>query len=210
MMASKGRQTSTSGTLLSFLTLAVGTAMGATSFTENFDASTSLPAGWTSSGSVSIETNPAYAVSGNNTLSIESTRNSNLWTTPTLGLAGATEATISFWWSTGPNSGAFGRFPQLQYSNDGVNFSTFAQISVPANAATVTAPTFFSDTVTTAGDGFAFSANSVFRIVGDNDGGGNGAPFNIDDFSVTSNAIPEPSTALLGGLGVLALLRRRR
>jgi uncharacterized protein (TIGR03382 family) len=31
---------------------------------------------------------------------------------------------------------------------------------------------------------------------------------NIDNLSIT--AIPEPSAALLGGLGLLALLRRRR
>jgi PEP-CTERM motif len=34
--------------------------------------------------------------------------------------------------------------------------------------------------------------------------------FNIDDFVLQGSIIPEPSTALLGGLGVLALLRRRR
>jgi hypothetical protein len=46
----------------------------------------------------------------------------------------------------------------------------------------------------------------TFGIVGPNDG--NTSVFKIDNFSVT--AIPEPSAALLGGLGLLALLRRRR
>jgi uncharacterized protein (TIGR03382 family) len=32
----------------------------------------------------------------------------------------------------------------------------------------------------------------------------------MNNVDVTFTAVPEPSTALLGGLGVLALLRRRR
>jgi MYXO-CTERM domain-containing protein len=184
-------------------------AHAATSFFENFDASTSLPAGWSVNNNVTIWTDPAYANSGSNTLTIVETRNSNYVTTPSLGLIGATTASISFYWTTGPNSGAFGRFPQIQYSSDGSSFTKIAEIAVPANTA-LTSPALFTHTITTADDGFSFTADSVFRIVGDNDGGGGGAPLAMDDFSVTSDGIPEPTTALLGGLGLLAMLRRRR
>ena len=38
----------------------------------------------------------------------------------------------------------------------------------------------------------------------------NGRLSRFDDFTLNGDVIPEPSTALLGGLGLLALLRRRR
>jgi len=53
----------------------------------------------------------------------------------------------------------------------------------------------------------------TFRLFGYN---GTGSPGNntingrIDDISLTITAVPEPSAAFLGGLGVLCLLRRRR
>jgi len=191
-----------------------GTSLHAvTLFTDNFDSYATTTdvtdAGWEINNNVSLWTDPSYAFSVSNTLTIVEARNSNFVTTPKLGLAGATTATISFYWSTGPNSGAFGRFTQIQYSSDGTNFTTFAQIALPANSAQ-TSPVLFTDTIDTATDGFAFTADSVFRIVGDNDGGGGGAPLAMDNFTVTSDAVPEPSAALLGSLGLLALLRRRR
>lgn len=185
------------------------TANGAvTMLFENFDSSTSLPAGWSINNNVSIRTDSDYAFSGNNTLSINESKDSNFVTTPSINLTGATEATLSFYWTTGPNSSAFGRIPQIQYSADGTNFTTLGEVTLPANIASVTAPALFTATITSAG-GFAFTADSRFRIVGDNDAGGGGAPFAMDDFTVTSN-IPEPTTALLGGLGLIVLLRRRR
>jgi hypothetical protein len=50
------------------------------------------------------------------------------------------------------------------------------------------------------------NAYLTFGIVGPNDG--NTSVFKIDNLTVS--AVPEPSAALLGGLGALALLRRRR
>ena len=40
--------------------------------------------------------------------------------------------------------------------------------------------------------------------------GGVGTISNTTNFSLTTNVVPEPTTALLGGLGLLSLLRRRR
>ena len=53
-------------------------------------------------------------------------------------------------------------------------------------------------------------AEVVFRVValGGSTGSGSRDTVGIDNFTIT--AIPEPSSALLGGLGLLALLRRRR
>lgn len=42
------------------------------------------------------------------------------------------------------------------------------------------------------------------------DGNVNNDRMRLDDFAITGTAIPEPSTALLGGLGALLLLRGRR
>ena len=197
---------------LGFALTALGGASlhAATSFTENFDASTTLPTGWVGVNNIAVVDNADYSVSGNNTLWIVETKNANVVTTPTINLNGATEATISFLWTTNIHSSAFGRRPQIQYSSDGTIFTTVGSLTVPATTAAIPAHTQFSQTITTTG-GYSFTVNSKFRIVGDDDAGGAGAPLIIDNFSVTSNAtIPEPRAALLGGLGLLALLRRRR
>lgn len=55
-------------------------------------------------------------------------------------------------------------------------------------------------TVNGADNGFNASNSRLFL------GGDNGLSFD----NIVVSAIPEPSAALLGGLGVLALLRRRR
>lgn len=54
--------------------------------------------------------------------------------------------------------------------------------------------------VTSAGGTIAFDITSNQTLLG----------FNVTDFNALSISVPEPSAALLGGLGVLALLRRRR
>jgi hypothetical protein len=60
--------------------------------------------------------------------------------------------------------------------------------------------------VASATSGDSFSSMHVFI----KPGGGENYWGYVGDFKVTSLAIPEPSAALLGGLGLLALLRRRR
>lgn len=67
------------------------------------------------------------------------------------------------------------------------------------NDGTYDAPLTFS--VDGSNNGFTGTNSQLFL------GGGNGLSF--DNISVVS-AVPEPSAALLGGLGVLGLLRRRR
>ena len=53
---------------------------------------------------------------------------------------------------------------------------------------------------------FNFVADSTIHTLTISNQDTSGAGFMVDNFSV----VPEPSTALLGGLGMLALLRRRR
>lgn len=194
--------------------LALATAAGAaTTFDENFDASTSLPAGWASTGDASIGSDAGVAQSPSNYL-IMGTRNSNSATTQALGLDGATEATISFSWSTqGTYGSAFGRRPQIEYSPDGTTFFFVAEFTVPtSNDGSPVPYTPFSETISTATPGLTFTDNSVFRITGDNDAGGNNAPLIVDDISITSDAvqIPEASGALMAGLSCLFLFGRRR
>jgi hypothetical protein len=63
-----------------------------------------------------------------------------------------------------------------------------------------------------AGDEFAMltavvSGSTSFQFISPVSGTGSGAPLLS---GVVVHSIPEPSTALLGGLGLLGLLRRRR
>lgn len=50
----------------------------------------------------------------------------------------------------------------------------------------------------------------LYGYAGTGSPGSNTINGRIDDISVQINAVPEPRAALLGGLGILALLRRRR
>lgn len=48
------------------------------------------------------------------------------------------------------------------------------------------------------------------RVRAENSGTSTGAYLNLRDITFNGTVVPEPSTALLGGIGLLALLRRRR
>lgn len=63
----------------------------------------------------------------------------------------------------------------------------------------------------------SFSADANFDTIYLREGGNNGSGWTFSNIAIAENAIdtgffavPEPSAALLGGLGMLALLRRRR
>ncbi len=73
------------------------------------------------------------------------------------------------------------------------------------NAGTTVTYTGIIDGITIATDTFTWNASDNMRIVF----AGSDSGTTVDNI-VVSTLIPEPSSALLGGLGVLALLRRRR
>jgi hypothetical protein len=207
--------------LLSAALAAVASAQ-VTIINENFDSLTApaLPSTLTATGNVETVADAATALSGTVSLWINETRNSNIWTTQALGLVNGvtTESTMAFDWTDATTySGAFGRFPQIQWSNDGSSFFTVAQISVPSSNDGSVNWQAVSYSVT-AGQSIgantvSFGADSAWRVVGDNDGGGGGAPFVVDNLLVTADAVPEPgSFALIGGFLALTsiMLRRRR
>ena len=191
---------------------------------EDFDSLTApaLPTSLTTTSNVATVDDSFYAQSGSVTLWIVDTTDSNFFTTEALGLVNGTttESTIAFAWTTDVNqSSKFGRIPQLEWSNDGTTFFNVDQIgTIPTTTgATLPAYTAYTFTVNAAdefgGNIVSFSADSAWRVVGDNDSGGGGGPLIIDNFSVTADAVPEPSSfALLSGCLALTsiMLRRRR
>lgn len=201
--------------------LACGASLNAAvTYNENFDASTSAPSGttggstpvsyaWTFGGATFVTTDSQYSRSGNNSVWVNNLNapSADL----SVDLTGATTATFSFWWTTDVHGSAFGRTPFIQYSSDGgSNFTQLDTISVPSTTTSVPAHTQFTVTITDAS--YVFNQNSVFRILGDSAGGGTEAPLIFDDVELTSDAVgvPEPAVAMLGSLGALLMLRRRR
>jgi len=127
----------------------------------------------------------------------------------TLDLTGYTDATISSWGQRSSNTGPSEFRVDISY-NGGDSFTTIiSPYTVPNTTAGYSNAGFalgasadnnsdviirwvnFSDLAVSSANPVASSGTSRFT-----------------NFSVT--AIPEPTTALLGGLGMLALLRRRR
>jgi PEP-CTERM motif len=108
--------------------------------------------------------------------------------------------------STGPATNG------LWYSTDGGStFTLFSTFRAPDNAVTVGIETQDLSSVTALNN----DALDVFRIYGTNVvGGAIGASGTekIDNFSIDAIAVPEPSTMLLVGAGVLGMfaIRRRR
>jgi hypothetical protein len=124
--------------------------------------------------------------------------------------------------SSGTGPGEF----TLAYSVNGGSFSNFLNYTVLPNQAG--APGLGAWNATTAITGYNFSADFsalsaldgaavdfrlVMRSTADSTPPGTVAvagTSRVDTFTVSGTAIPEPTSALLGGLGVLGLLRRRR
>jgi hypothetical protein len=111
----------------------------------------------------------------------------------------------------------------LSYSTDGTNFTTGSTILAGNNSGdaarlsgngTATATISFDLSSITALQGVVDTA--YFRVdpIASSGASQNGVQAQragfIDDVVVNATVIPEPSAALLGGLGLLALLRRRR
>ena len=102
--------------------------------------------------------------------------------------------------STGPTN------VLLRYSSTGVggpftDFATFASLKNTATTQDLTSVTALNN-----------NPNDVFRIVGINSGNPLAGTMKIDNFNIDAVLVPEPSTLLLVGAGLLGLLavRRRR
>lgn len=132
------------------------------------------------------------------------------------------------------NEGTSTRRSYLEYSNNnGVSWFTIAMIQLGAGQTGFAASTNKvsydgsvtftegSSTISRTGSlalpvsapngfyvGAAFSSTSKFRVINNSSAGADARLF-VDNVEVLSS-IPEPRAALLGGLGLLALLRRRR
>ena len=114
----------------------------------------------------------------------------------------ATYVTIDFEYEWGTMTSPAGtRFVDLQYStNGGTNWTQGVRFA--SNASTT--GTFTRSTGLT--DEFLFR----FLVKDDGNNANNDFSIYIDNVVITSDAVPEPKAALLGALGLLALLLRRR
>lgn len=112
---------------------------------------------------------------------------------------------VSFDYQALTNTGANqtqGRVVPVSVTVNGSTFATTLSTSSTLSSASLT----FTDTAALT------SGTNTIKISTDYYTNGGGWNLGIDNlqFDGTIAAIPEPSTALLGGLGLLALLRRRR
>ncbi len=128
--------------------------------------------------------------------------------------------TISFDWQR--LNATTTRFLNLEYAADGVNFTTLARHATGTNATifsgSVTLTKNANGTVSHAVGGnlgiqngsavLSFTDTAKFRIIDTSSAGADVRSY-VDNISITSS-IPEPTTALLSSLGLLALFRRRR
>ena len=151
--------------------------------------------GWTFSGGSGSNfrwlfdnTTPFGPVDGTYALNLTQANGTfaNVATTSVTGLVNGEEYTLSF--DTAARSGAFGT---ITVDVDGTQVGSFNQT---VGTSYVTQSYTFTATGPTATVAFNYGATL------------NGNGYMLDNVTV----IPEPSTALLGGLGLLALLRRRR
>lgn len=215
--ATIGTQAAISGT--GFVgTKAAGTGTAATGLTA--DAGTSTSGGIYSYGAASnSERALGMLASGTNTMAFGfEMLNSTSAPLTALGISFTSE----FWRSstTTQNSlvAAFasGAAGSSTFLTDTTGFTAVTQLNVvgppavtPSNGAldgnNAVNQTAVSFTIT--GLNIPVGQSFYLRFTDTNDGG-NDAGLAIDNLTVT--AVPEPSTALLGGLGLLALLRRRR
>ena len=104
-------------------------------------------------------------------------------------------------------NGNEGREFTLSFSTDGgATFPTSTSVSNPLS-------TFAVSGAATLSLGGTFNANALQLEITDNHFGGTAAGgdrIGLGEVKFIGDAVPEPSTVLLGGLSMLALLRRRR
>ena len=82
--------------------------------------------------------------------------------------------------------------------------------SVDSFASNIGTPTVSGTTISLAGASFQNITTPIeFRLYGFG-ASASGGTFSVNEFTFNGDVVPEPSSALLGGLGLLALLRRRR
>lgn len=115
--------------------------------------------------------------------------------------------------SLGPTSGNNINFTNFVFSSQasGTGPSTiFVRSSIDSFATDLGSPTAAGGTISLAGASFQnVSTATEFRVYGFGASTSLGT-FSINDFTFNGSVIPEPSAALLGGIGLIALLRRRR
>jgi hypothetical protein len=188
--------------------LAIGVTLGcasvnaATIFTETFESGAS---GWNLNASPGTSTTDIVSVDlglgdgASNVLRIATGSFYQIAESPTINLTDATFATITF--DYGDTNGGGTRF----ISVDLWDGSTWRDLSGSISHNTANGELTYN--VTTVA---WFGSGNKFRFEGKNAGGGGTQYTYIDNVVITSDAIPEPTSALLGSLGLLALLRRRR
>lgn len=180
--------------------LSSAAATCATIITENFESGAT---GWNLNASPGTSTTTIASVDlglgdgPSNVLRIATGSSYQVGETPSINLTGATTATITF--DYGDTNGGGTRFMSVDFWTG----STWVQLgsNITHNAANGT----ISLNVTSG-----FGADNKFRFEGKNAGGGGTQYSYIDNVIITADVVPEPRAALLGGLGLLALLRRRR
>lgn len=100
-----------------------------------------------------------------------------------------------------------------EYSTDGgANWFSIAAAKTVNTTPSITATPDLTQTYTFASPLVVDHATSDLwiRFKAENTAESTGAYVNIHDISFNGSVVPEPATALLGSLGLLALLRRRR
>lgn len=189
----------------------------ATTYTIGFDSSSDLP-----TSTVNVSTSPALAVSGGLLIGVASTGDPRLiWNTATVSSTPIFSKPEGETWSTI----VFRVRETASPLDPGTVVATFDEtgLAIVLNSTnTAGGGITIGQTLHTAsaidGDGFftvtadisTFLANDIryFRLdpIGASDAANN--RFEVDFIQI--NAIPEPRAALLGALGMLGLLRRRR
>lgn len=192
---------------LAGLALSCASANAAISITDTFESGSG---NWTTSTASYIGTAPAGLVDlaeGSDVAVLDTTSNGTPLTL-TMPLAldslNATEVTISYNGEWGLKNSAT-RFYNPQFSIN--NGATWTNLGNRVNSNVSTGLYTDSRTVTGATN---MTDEFLFRFLPKNDGGSNDYRFYMDEVTISHNGIPEPTTALLGGLGGLLLLRRRR